>query len=82
MADIFKTVILTVATKTDDTTAALSATGEAPATHYIGSGFMPEEDITKMQEITGSDVSDEDPFVAMERLGLMMVQEAANEQRT
>ena len=77
MADIFKTVILTADTKTDDTTTALSASGEAPSTHYIGSGFMPEDLIAKLQELPEADVSDDEPFAAMGRLGLVMVSEAA-----
>jgi hypothetical protein len=79
MTDIFKTVILTAATKTDDTTAALSATGEAPATHYIGSGFMPEDLIAQLQELPDADVSDDEPFVALDRLGLKLVSDGTTE---
>jgi hypothetical protein len=73
MTDIFKTVVVTVATKTDETTAALSATGQLPATHYIATGYMPEEMIEAFADLAGADISDEEPFVALERLGLMIV---------
>lgn len=75
MTDVFKTVIVTAATKTDDTTTPLSATGKPPATHYIASGFMPEELIETLAALPDADVSDEEPFVAMNRLGLVMMED-------
>jgi hypothetical protein len=78
--DIFQTIIVTAAeapaarAKAAETsggegmfTTALSPTGLLPATHYISSGFMPEV-IT--MSLTAADMTPDDPFVAMERLGL------------
>ena len=51
----------------------LSATGNYPATHYISSCLIPEELDALLATIPDIDVSDEDAFTAMARLGLKMV---------
>ena len=51
----------------------LSATGNYPATHYISSGVIPEELDALLVTVPDIDISDEEPFVAMERLGLNMI---------
>lgn len=48
-------------------TAGLSATGAEPATHYISSGWMPEE---LVQALGMCSVSDLSPAEAMEQAGL------------
>ncbi len=48
-------------------TAGLSATGAEPATHYIASGWVPEE---LVQTLTMCIVSDLSPAEAMEQAGL------------
>lgn len=53
----------------------LSSTGQYPATHYISSGFILEELDALLATIPDIDISDEEPFVAMERLGLQMINE-------
>ena len=54
----------------------LSATGNYPTTtHYISSGLIPEELDALLAAIPDIDISDEEPFVAMERLGLQMINE-------
>ena len=74
----------------------LSETGDYPATHYVSTGFIPEqfvyllgdanalhyvaneagvvctiEAVTRL--LTNADVTDEEPFVAFERLGLSII---------
>ena len=79
-------------------TAALSASGNPPATHYISTGPMDAELMLALDSadtlyaacqeaeadiplaacqklIAESDVSDEQPFTAMDRLGLKLVQD-------
>ena len=56
-------------------TTGLSPTGLPPVTNYISSGYIPEEDLAQLAALPDTDVSDEDPFTAMARLGLQMVQE-------
>ena len=51
----------------------LSSTGQYPATHYISSGLIPEELDALLATIPDIDISDEEAFVAMERLGLKMI---------
>lgn len=53
----------------------LSATGNYPATHYISSGVIPEELDALLVTVPDIDISDEEPFIAMERLGLQMINE-------
>lgn len=78
-------------------TTALSADGTEPATHYISSGYIPEQfanlltdpvgvyeaataqGVTTTQDavddiFANADISDEEPFSAMARLGLVIVQ--------
>lgn len=81
-------------------TAALSANGLFPATHYISTGPMDAELMLALESadalyavcqeagagvplavceklLNESDISDEQPFSAMERLGLSLCQEEA-----
>lgn len=51
-------------------TTGLSATGAAPATHWVSSGYMPEELVALFPEAT-----DEEPFAAFARLGLQLTTE-------
>ena len=51
----------------------LSSTGQYPATHYISSGFILEELDALLVTIPDIDISDEDAFTAMARLGLKMI---------
>jgi hypothetical protein len=71
----------------------LSATGAAPATHYISSGHIKQEFADMMTSaqaiyeaardsvplatieamLASSDISEDEPFSAMDRLGLKMV---------
>lgn len=51
----------------------LSSTGQYPATHYISSGYIPEDLETLLTTIPDIDISDEDAFTAMARLGLQIV---------
>ena len=51
----------------------LSSTGLYPATHYISSGLIPEELDALLVTIPDIDISDEDAFAAMGRLGLQIV---------
>ena len=53
----------------------LSSTGLYPATHYISSGLIPEELDALLATIPDIDISDDDAFVAMGRLGLQMINE-------
>lgn len=80
MPDIFATIIVT-ADKAEQArtiaaqftggegmlTAGLSATGTEPATHYIASGWVPEE---LVQALTMCSVSDLSPAEAMTDKGL------------
>lgn len=50
-----------------------SSTGLYPATHYISSGLIPEELDALVATIPDIDISDEDAFAAMARLGLQIV---------
>jgi len=78
--DIFATIIVTAANVAQARTiaaeipsgegmftAGLSATGNAPATHYIASGWVPEE---LVQTLTMCIVSDLSPDEAMTDKGL------------
>ena len=77
MTDVFKTIIVDdrhhareVAEDGQMFHTRLSPTGELPATHWISSGYIPQEMADQFPEAT-----DEDPFVAMERMGLQLVVE-------
>lgn len=88
MADVFKTLIVS-ATDVEDAralaaaepsgegmfTTALSPTGEAPATHYVSSGYMAETIVTAIATgLPEADISDDEPFAALARLDLKIVQ--------
>lgn len=51
----------------------LSSTGQYPATHYISSGLIPVELDALLATIPDIDISDDDAFTAMARLGLQIV---------
>ena len=77
MTDAFATIIVTDASAAralagdpDMFTTGLSADGSAPATHFISSGYMPQEMIAQFPDAT-----DEQPFDALARLGLSIVTE-------
>ena len=53
-----------------------SPTGEAPATDYISSGYINGGiPVALAAAIPDADISEESPFVALERLGLQIVYE-------
>ena len=57
-------------------TTACSPTGDLPATDYISSGLMSVDIVDALAEgLTDEDISEEPPFVALERLGLKLVTE-------
>ena len=57
-------------------TTACSPTGNLPATDYISSGLMSVEIVDALAaELMDEDISEEPPFVALERLGLTLVTE-------
>lgn len=111
MADTFKTLIVTASTAplarqiaasfgvggAGMWTTPLSADGQEPATHFVSSGYIPEQfaaltgdaaavyahcqnvgiDCTLADVeavIAAADVTEEEPFTAFGRLGLMIVQ--------
>lgn len=93
MADVFATMIVPAANAslarsiasefTDGSslmwTTPLSATGQEPATHFVSSGYAPEELVVGVTEgIPSADVSGEAPFNAMARLGLQIISGALN----
>lgn len=52
----------------------LSQNGGAPATHYISSGYIPEEIVSALNSgVDGIDISDDQPFQALSRLDLQIV---------
>lgn len=72
--DVFRTIIVTDATAAqalveDENmfSTGLSATGKLPATHFISSGWVPEE----LAELF-PDATEEEPFAAMDALGLKL----------
>ena len=80
MADVFRTIVIPAAQQAatqeiapDCFTTGLSADGTEPATHYIASGHLPLEQADAIALLAGVDVSEEDPFAVMARLGLQMV---------
>lgn len=77
MTDVFRTIIVPadeaeqarqVAGDDNMFRTALSSTGEAPATHFISSGWVPEE-IAEMFP----DATEEEPFAVMASLNLKLV---------
>ena len=77
MADVFATIIVPAANVAQARTLAaeipggegmftseLSASGSAPATHYISSGFMPEEIITACSMCDVSELAPEQALAA------------------
>jgi hypothetical protein len=56
-------------------TTGLSADGSPPATYWISSGILPQEQADELAAINGMDTSEEGPFEAMARMGLVMVEE-------
>ena len=77
MADVFRTIVVPAGQQQaaqeiapDCFTTGLSADGTAPATHYIASGHLPVEQADAIALLAGVDVSEEEPFAAMGRLGL------------
>lgn len=88
MADIFRTIIVTVESQeaaqliavTYDGgdgmfTVGCSPSGTAPATHYISSGFVDEEMTVSLAEVSGIDISEDPPFTAMARMNIQLVSE-------
>jgi hypothetical protein len=53
-----------------------NATGTGNPTHWISSGYVKAEWLTEFEILTNPsvDISDEDPFVALARLGLTIIQ--------
>ncbi len=55
----------------------LSASGTAPATHFISSGMIPEDIFSALAQdkpvFSRSDISEQPPFEAMARLGLKII---------
>ena len=79
MADVFRTIIVPAEQQQAAQeiapgcfTTGLSADGAEPATHYIASGHLPVEQADAIAPLEGVDVSEDDPFAVMERLGLHM----------
>ena len=77
MTDVFRTIVVPAAQQAaaqeiapDCFTTGLSADGTAPATHYIASGHLPVDQADAIALLAGVDVSEEEPFAAMGRLGL------------
>lgn len=57
-------------------TTACSPTGLLPATDYISTGYMGEDIVEALgTALVDEDISEEPPFVALERLGLQLVSE-------
>ena len=77
MTDVFRTIVVPAGQQAAAQeiapgcfTTGLSADGAAPATHYIASGHLPVEQAEAIAQLNGVDVSEEEPFAAMGRLGL------------
>ena len=80
MTDVFRTIVIPAGQQQaaqeiapDCFTTALSSDGTAPATHYIASGHLPVEQADAIALLEGVDVSEEEPFAVMARLGLQMI---------
>lgn len=90
MTEIFRTIIVTAAEQAEAQaiaaeypggegmfTTACSPTGALPATDYISSGMMDEQIVEALgTSLADEDISEEPPFVALDRLGLQLVSEA------
>ena len=79
MTDVFRTIVVPAVSQQaaqeiapDCFTTGLSADGTAPATHYIASGHLPVDQADAIAMLAGADVSEEEPFSVMTRLGLQM----------
>ena len=77
MADVFRTIVVPAGQQQaaqeiapDCFTTGLSADGAEPATHYIASGHLPVEQADAIALLGEVDVSEEEPFAVMARLGL------------
>ena len=77
MTDVFRTIVIPAGQQQaaqeiapDCFTTGLSADGAEPATHYIASGHLPVDQADAIALLDGADVSEEEPFAAMGRLGL------------
>lgn len=77
MTDVFRTLVVPAEQQAaaqeiapDCFTSGLSADGVEPATHYIASGYLPMDQVDAIALLEGVDVSEEEPFAAMGRLGL------------
>ena len=80
MNDVFRTLVVPAVSQQaaqeiapDCFTTGLSADGTAPATHYIASGHLPVDQADAIALLAGVDVSEEEPFAVMGRLGLQMI---------
>lgn len=86
--DIFRTLIVTADSAplareiaasfssggSGEFTTPLSADGLEPVSHYISSGYMPEQFVIEIEAVLAtSDISEDEPFATMARLGLMIV---------
>jgi hypothetical protein len=81
--DVFRTFICPDASVVDARaicsgmfTTPLSSDGSLPATHWISSGALDEALADQIAAVVDMDTSEENPFDAMVRLGLVMVQES------
>lgn len=55
-------------------TTRLSQDGGLPVTHYISTGYIPEDIVSALAaDVDGIDISDEQPFQALLRLDLQIV---------
>lgn len=81
MAEVFATLIVS-ASKVNEACAegscgfarGLSVTGQAPATHYVSSGKIPEESVAALSLICVITTGDHDPYQAIANAGLQLVQ--------
>lgn len=80
MTDVFRTIVIPAGQQAaaqeiapECFTTSLAADGTEPATHYIASGHLPVEQADAIALLEGVDVSEEEPFSIMARLGLQMV---------
>lgn len=88
MSDVFRTLIVEAAYQQEAVDVAdeyeggqgmfqtpLSPSGLSPATDYISSGYMSQELVDALSEVDGMYSSDEAPFVALNSLGLKIINE-------
>lgn len=52
---------------------ALSASGEAPATHYVASGIVPAEAMTALAELCAVTTGEHDPHAVIAAAGLQLI---------